>query len=161
MSIKTLVVAAAVAAGTFGIADRADAQWRSYSGYNYNYTYSPSVYPSNYTYQGGFTYPGTYTYPGTFTYQSAYMTNPGFNYNSGVMMPTRFWPVHHRLFQPHVQRLRRLRPSMVALATPLRSWGGPERPPQEAHFFLFRPRSPTLQSSPRYTGISPQSTFRE
>jgi hypothetical protein len=106
MSIKTLIVAAAVAAGTFGIADRADAQWRSYAGYNYNYTYSPNVYPSNYTYQSGFTYPGTYTYPGTFTYQNAYMNpgayaNPGFNYNSGLIMPSYgFSPYTTGYFNP-------------------------------------------------------------
>ena len=51
MSIKSFVVAAAVAAGTFGLSDRADAQWRgigynSYPTYSYSYpTYSYS-YPS-------------------------------------------------------------------------------------------------------------------
>ncbi len=56
MSLKTFAVVAAVAAGTFGFADRADAQWRRggvyYPTYSSGYTYpsynSPSVYSSNY-----------------------------------------------------------------------------------------------------------------
>lgn len=55
MSLKTFAVVAAVAAGSFGFADRADAQWRRgtvyYPTYSSGYTYpsySSSVYSSNY-----------------------------------------------------------------------------------------------------------------
>ena len=58
MSIKTFVVAAAVAVGTFGIADRADAQWRRYAGYSYpTYNYSYPTYSAysylTYSFAGG------------------------------------------------------------------------------------------------------------
>jgi hypothetical protein len=72
MSIKTFVIAAAVVAGTFGLTDRADAQWRRYAGYNsyptYNYVapaYSTYSYPA-YSYSPGAVYSG-YSYPSYYT----------------------------------------------------------------------------------------------
>jgi hypothetical protein len=79
MSIKTFIIAAAVAAGTFGLSDRADAQYRRYSGYNYSYptyNYSYPTYSTN-------SYPySTYTYP---SYNSAGVVTSGYTpyYNTG------------------------------------------------------------------------------
>ena len=110
MSIKSLVFAAAVAAGTLGFADRADAQWwrrgavyYNYPAYTYSYpttTYytSPSVvtdggvvtasystpYYSSYSYPGtSYYYPSTnYYYPST-GYYSSY--SPGYSYPGGYV----------------------------------------------------------------------------
>ena len=72
MSIKSLVIAVAMAASTLGLADRADAQWwrRGAVYYNYpTYTYSYSSYPAY-----------TYSYP---TYSSS-------SY-SGISSPQQGW----------------------------------------------------------------------
>ena len=105
MSIRAFIVAAAVAAGTFGIADRADAQWRRYSGYNYSYpTYSYAVpryysspvvttgyatpYVSSYTpgtvvYSGGNYYdPNVWSAPTYGSYSNSYPSYYGSGYNS-------------------------------------------------------------------------------
>ena len=66
MSIKSFVIAAVVAAGTFGLSDRADAQWR----YRYSYpTYSYSYPTYSYSYP---TY--TYSYP-SYTSSSGVVTS--------------------------------------------------------------------------------------
>ena len=94
MSIKTLVVAAAIAAGTFGIADRADAQWRRYAGYSSptytysypTYAYSPGVVYSSspdVVYSSGYTYPTYYNsgvvpagYSTPYPYTTSYYSDP-------------------------------------------------------------------------------------
>ncbi len=61
MTIKTLIAAAAVAIGTLGIADRADAQWRRWGGvYSYpTYSYAYPTYSPGVVYSSGYTYPST------------------------------------------------------------------------------------------------------
>jgi hypothetical protein len=108
LSLKSLVIAAAVAVGTFGFADRADAQWRRYNYvyptyYTYpTYTYSvasPVVttdgvvtsgyntyyYPSQSYYTTPmYSYPA-YTYP-TYTYPGGYV-----NWSGGYWGGRRIW----------------------------------------------------------------------
>jgi hypothetical protein len=79
MSIKTFVVAATVAAGTFGLSDRADAQWRyrySYPTYNYSYPSYSYSYPT-------YTYPSYYNSSGVVTSGYTPLTN-----SSGVITTT-------------------------------------------------------------------------
>jgi hypothetical protein len=87
MSIKTFVIAALVTAGTIGLSDRADAQWRRYSGYNYStpsyyttpsystYSYSPGVVYSNYTYPSTYSSSGVITSGYTPYYNNSYYGN--------------------------------------------------------------------------------------
>jgi hypothetical protein len=91
MSIKSIVVAAAVAAGTFGLTDRADAQWRtyrySYPTYTYSYpAYSTYAYPSYYS---TYSYP-TYYDPGVVVagYTPSYYSQPYTTYYDPWAMGT-------------------------------------------------------------------------
>jgi hypothetical protein len=75
MSIKSFVIAAAVAAGTFGLSDRADAQWRTYYTYP-TYSYSYPVYST-------YSYP-TYTYSYPSYYNSSGVVTAGYTPSSGT-----------------------------------------------------------------------------
>ena len=111
MSIKTLVIAAAVAVGTFGLSDRADAQWRyrySYPAYSYSYPAYSYTYPSYYNSSGvvtagytpyyntsgvittsGYTpYYGTYMTPYSSGYYNTYYNYP---YYGGGILGRRAW----------------------------------------------------------------------
>src|SRR5262245_5548711 len=97
MSIKTLVIAAAMAAGTLGFADRADAQWRRGMVYRYpTDSYSPGVVYSSYSYPAYYSdgtvvtagystpYYSSY-YPSTYYPSSSYYTTPGYYYPGGYV----------------------------------------------------------------------------